>query len=222
MSNANANAGGNPAGNLNSTSVMDLFDRPDGGDAAVAGAGGGGGDARQQAAPSYADLVNRMNESIAMPARGAVGPPPALSPRGGGMPPPLPVVPMTYPEVPTVPSGGGGYFDDGLDHLDHLDHPEAYYQPRPLLARASRKPSDGGQKKRKLAFLRPALIVGLIVFFVLRSGAPQIARLIPASIDAATGKFTVAGLLMVSALSGGAYLGITELTVKLMDFFVSS
>jgi hypothetical protein len=76
-------------------------------------------------------------------------------------------------------------------------------------------------KKKRFAFLRPALIVAVIVFFVLRQGAPQIARLVPLSVDVVTGKFTVAGLAIVSLLSGGAYLGLTELSSRFIDEMVS-
>jgi len=87
---------------------------------------------------------------------------------------------------------------------------------KPSLAAPKQQQHRPGKKKSSssridLRKLRPALVVATIVFLVLSRGAPMIATRLPFSVDAITGKFTMAGLLIISMLSGGMYLGINEL-----------
>jgi hypothetical protein len=63
-------------------------------------------------------------------------------------------------------------------------------------------------------FLRPGLIVAVIVFVVLLKIAPLVANKLPFSIDSVTGKFTTAGLLIVSFLAGGTFLFADEMIKK--------
>ena len=72
-------------------------------------------------------------------------------------------------------------------------------------------PTVPSKRRFDLKSLRPAFLVAAIVFLVLSRGAPLIAAHVPFSIDAVTGKFTVAGLAFVSILSGGAFLGLIDL-----------
>ncbi len=73
------------------------------------------------------------------------------------------------------------------------------------------RPSQG---RIDVKFLRPALVVAAVVFVMLRNVAPQIAKRLPMSVDL-NGKFTIPGLLIISLLSGGLYLGLTELVTRL-------
>lgn len=87
------------------------------------------------------------------------------------------------------------------------------------LANKFRRPAAGNKKSSKidLKALRPALVVAGIVFVVLSRGAPMIATRLPFSVDAITGKFTIAGLVIISMLSGGMYLGINELIKRFIS-----
>lgn len=83
----------------------------------------------------------------------------------------------------------------------------------PAAVQKFRRPGPTKNKSSRidLKALRPALVVAAIVFVVLSRGAPMIASRLPFSVDAITGKFTIAGLIIISMLSGGMYLGINEL-----------
>ena len=82
----------------------------------------------------------------------------------------------------------------------------------PSSAQKFRRPSSKKKSSKiDLKALRPALVVAAIVFVVLSRGAPMIATRLPFSVDAITGKFTISGLVIISMLSGGMYLGINEL-----------
>lgn len=82
-----------------------------------------------------------------------------------------------------------------------------------------RRPMEGRKKSSRidLKALRPALVVAAIVFVVLSRGAPMIATQLPFSVDAITGKFTISGLVIISMLSGGMYLGINELIKRFVS-----
>lgn len=82
-----------------------------------------------------------------------------------------------------------------------------------------RRPLAGKKKSSRidLKALRPALVVAAIVFVVLSRGAPMIATRLPFSVDAITGKFTISGLVIISMLSGGMYLGINELIKRFVS-----
>jgi len=62
--------------------------------------------------------------------------------------------------------------------------------------------------------IKPAILVVIIVFALLSWGAPMIARKITWTVDSVTGKFTPAGLIVLSALTGGIFLGVTEIIRK--------
>lgn len=59
--------------------------------------------------------------------------------------------------------------------------------------------------------IKPAILVAAIVFALLSWGAPVIARQLTWTVDAITGKFTSSGLIVISLLTGGIYLGIAEI-----------
>jgi hypothetical protein len=82
-----------------------------------------------------------------------------------------------------------------------------------------KRPAASKKKSSKidLRALRPALVVAAIVFVVLSRGAPMIATRLPFSVDAITGKFTISGLIIISMLSGGMYLGINELIKRFVS-----
>lgn len=82
-----------------------------------------------------------------------------------------------------------------------------------------KRPAASKKKSSKLDLraLRPALVVAAIVFVVLSRGAPMIAARLPFSVDAITGKFTISGLVIISMLSGGMYLGINELIKRFVS-----
>ena len=91
-----------------------------------------------------------------------------------------------------------------------------YESPRRRAPRPARPPARVAPVSRiNIKFLRPALVVAAIVFVVLRNIAPQIAKSVPAAVDAATGKFTIPGLLVIALLSGGMFLGVTEMVNRL-------
>jgi len=62
--------------------------------------------------------------------------------------------------------------------------------------------------------IKPAILVASIVFALLSWGAPAIAKRLAWTVDAMTGKFTPSGLIVISVLTGGIYLGISEIIRK--------
>jgi hypothetical protein len=102
-----------------------------------------------------------------------------------------------------------------------VQHFQDYEEPDLTLKKARKlskiKTTSLPEKKKRFAFLRPAFIVAFVVFIILRFGAPEIARVVPMAVDQ-NGKFTIAGLTMVSLLAGGAYLGITDLLMKVLTW----
>ena len=59
--------------------------------------------------------------------------------------------------------------------------------------------------------IKPAILVAAIVFALLSWGAPIVAKQLTWTVDAMTGKFTSSGLIVISLLTGGIYLGIAEI-----------
>ncbi|AGE48515.1 hypothetical protein PBCVAN69C_474L [Paramecium bursaria Chlorella virus AN69C] len=59
--------------------------------------------------------------------------------------------------------------------------------------------------------VKPAILVAVIVFALLSWGAPMIARRVTWTVDSITGKFTPSGLIVLSILTGGIFLGVTEI-----------
>ena len=59
--------------------------------------------------------------------------------------------------------------------------------------------------------IKPAILVAAIVFALLSWGAPVVAKQLTWTVDAMTGKFTSSGLIIISLLTGGIYLGISEI-----------
>lgn len=59
--------------------------------------------------------------------------------------------------------------------------------------------------------LKPAILVAAIVFALLSWGAPMVAKKLDWTVDVVTGKFTSSGLVVISMLTGGIYLGVSEL-----------
>ena len=59
--------------------------------------------------------------------------------------------------------------------------------------------------------IKPAILVAAIVFALLSWGAPVVAKQLTWTVDAVTGKFTSSGLIVISLLTGGIYLGISEI-----------
>lgn len=74
--------------------------------------------------------------------------------------------------------------------------------------------AEAPPSKFDFKFLRPGLVVAAIVFIVLLKIAPLVANKLPFSIDSVTGKFTAAGLLIVSFLAGGTFLFADEMIKK--------
>jgi len=62
--------------------------------------------------------------------------------------------------------------------------------------------------------IKPAILVAAIVFALLSWGAPVVAKQLTWTVDAITGKFTSSGLIVISLLTGGIYLGISEIIRK--------
>jgi hypothetical protein len=62
--------------------------------------------------------------------------------------------------------------------------------------------------------IKPAILVAAIVFALLSWGAPIVAKQLTWTVDAMTGKFTSSGLIVISLITGGCYLGISEIIRK--------
>jgi hypothetical protein len=69
--------------------------------------------------------------------------------------------------------------------------------------------------KFDLEKLKPSILVAAIVFALLSWGAPVVAKRLTWTVDPITGKFTTSGLVVISILTGGIFLGITEIIRKL-------
>jgi len=74
------------------------------------------------------------------------------------------------------------------------------------------------QEKAILGFnakkVKNAVLVSSIVFLLIWYVAPMMARTLQWTVNVDTGKFTAYGLVAISALTGGLYLGITSLIEK--------
>lgn len=93
-----------------------------------------------------------------------------------------------------------------------------FFQPPPPPPRRRRKEVVKAvvvPEKKPFGFdaskIKPAILVAAIVFALLSYGAPLLARRLEWSVDSVTGKFTSAGLVTLSILTGGIFLGISEL-----------
>jgi len=92
-----------------------------------------------------------------------------------------------------------------------------FFQPPPPPPRRRRKEVVQAVVPEKKPFgfdaskVKPAILVAAIVFALLSYGAPLLARRLEWSVDSVTGKFTSAGLVTLSILTGGIFLGISEL-----------
>lgn len=106
--------------------------------------------------------------------------------------------------------------------MQQMPPPPKQQKAPPSTQKIRRPVSKTKSSKIDLRALRPALVVAAIVFVVLSRGAPMIATRLPFSVDAVTGKFTVSGLVIVSMLSGGMYLGINELIKRFVSDRVDS
>jgi hypothetical protein len=89
--------------------------------------------------------------------------------------------------------------------------------PPPLKERRVIKPVKIEEPVKKSPFnfdmakIKPAILVAAIVFALLSWGAPMLARRITWTVDSITGKFTPYGLIVLSVLTGGIFLGVTEI-----------
>lgn len=62
--------------------------------------------------------------------------------------------------------------------------------------------------------LKSAVLVSAIVFALISYVAPLLARSIAWTVNSETGKFTAAGLLLISSMTGGIYLGVVSIIEK--------
>jgi len=84
--------------------------------------------------------------------------------------------------------------------------------PPPPVAAAPPSTLLGGKvPAMDLNKIKPAILVAAIVFALLSWGAPVVAKQLTWTVDAMTGKFTSSGLIIISLLTGGIYLGISEI-----------
>jgi hypothetical protein len=65
-----------------------------------------------------------------------------------------------------------------------------------------------------VAKVKGAILVAAIVFALISYVAPLLAKNIQWTVNADTGKFTSYGLVAISGLTGGLYLGISEIINK--------
>ena len=98
-----------------------------------------------------------------------------------------------------------------------LPDPMFFQPPPPPLKERRVKPVKIEEPVKKSPFnfdmakIKPAILVTAIVFALLSWGAPMIARRITWTVDSITGKFTPSGLIVMSLLTGGIFLGVTEI-----------
>jgi hypothetical protein len=87
--------------------------------------------------------------------------------------------------------------------------------PPPPVAEVPKTTMLGGKvPAMDLNKIKPAILVAAIVFGLLSWGAPVVAKQLTWTVDAMTGKFTSSGLIVISLLTGGIYLGISEIIRK--------
>jgi hypothetical protein len=125
---------------------------------------------------------------------------------GGGMPQSAPIseyLPMEDTQIYQGPLKS-----------DLLPDPMFFQNPPPKTKKIyiEKKPEP---KKSFFGFdqtkLKNALLVAAIVFFLISYGAPMLAQKFEWAIHPLTGKFTSYGLVVISAITGLLYLGITAL-----------
>jgi hypothetical protein len=83
--------------------------------------------------------------------------------------------------------------------------------PPPAVAPPQATMLGGKVPAMDLNKIKPAILVAAIVFALLSWGAPVVAKQLTWTVDAMTGKFTSSGLIIISLLTGGIYLGISEI-----------
>ena len=83
--------------------------------------------------------------------------------------------------------------------------------PPPVVQQTDGNVSGGKIPAMDLNKIKPAILVAAIVFALLSWGAPIVAKQLTWTVDAMTGKFTSSGLIIISLLTGGIYLGISEI-----------
>lgn len=83
--------------------------------------------------------------------------------------------------------------------------------PPPTVATPQATMLGGKIPAMDLNKIKPAILVAAIVFALLSWGAPVVAKQLTWTVDAMTGKFTSSGLIIISLLTGGIYLGISEI-----------
>jgi len=86
--------------------------------------------------------------------------------------------------------------------------------PPPAVATPPATMLGGKVPAMDLNKIKPAILVAAIVFALLSWGAPVVAKQLTWTVDAMTGKFTSSGLIVISLLTGGFYLGISEIIRK--------
>jgi hypothetical protein len=83
--------------------------------------------------------------------------------------------------------------------------------PPPMVQQPNGNVLGGKIPAMDLNKIKPAILVAAIVFALLSWGAPVVAKQLTWTVDAMTGKFTSSGLIIISLLTGGIYLGISEI-----------
>ena len=96
-----------------------------------------------------------------------------------------------------------------------------FFNPPPAPKRRQKKSvveADEDARKPLSRFdmekLKPSILVAAIVFALLSWGAPVVAKRLTWTVDPITGKFTTSGLVVISILTGGIFLGTTEIIRK--------
>jgi len=85
------------------------------------------------------------------------------------------------------------------------------HPPPPMVQQPNGNVLGGKIPAMDLNKIKPAILVAAIVFALLSWGAPVVAKQLTWTVDAMTGKFTSSGLIIISLLTGGIYLGISEI-----------
>ena len=83
--------------------------------------------------------------------------------------------------------------------------------PSPVVQQTNGNVLGGKIPAMDLNKIKPAILVAAIVFALLSWGAPVVAKQLTWTVDVMTGKFTSSGLIVISLLTGGIYLGISEI-----------
>lgn len=96
-----------------------------------------------------------------------------------------------------------------------------FFQPPPIVDPPKKRRHVEPPKVNKFPIfdiekIKPAILVAAIVFALLSWGAPVVAKRLEWTVDAITGKFTSSGLVVISLLTGGIFLGATEIIRNLV------